>query len=240
VHGLGSEVRDAYDDTAEPGTVLRTDPGAGEKVHNHGTVIVYVCRGPAEVTIPKNLIGMSEGEARAALTRGFLDFSHDDTQYNDDVPLGHVISTSPAPGTTVPNGTQVTLLVSNGPFPVTVPNVTNKPLAEATAQLDGLGLKVNVTWEYNDTVPAGSVIRQNPTAGSTSRHKATVTLVVSQVPVPDVIGKREEEARQILEDAGYTVQVDKVLGGVFGVVRGQNPGGGTRAPRGSTVTISVV
>ena len=92
-------------------------------------------------------------------------------------------------------------------------------------------------------MPKGSVIRQDP-AGGTLFRGGKVTLVVSKGPelvkVPDVERKQEDEARAILERAGFKVEVQRFLGGAFGTVRLQDPGGGSMAPKGSTVTLTVV
>lgn len=237
--GLKWEVRSEYDNTATPGTVLRTVPAAGAKVRNHGTVTLFICRGPATVTVPK-VTGMSESQARAAMKRNFLIVSHTTPQYDDEVPSGHVLATNPGPGKKVSNGSDVILVISNGPIPVTVPDVTSRPLDQATPALQALGFKVEVTWEYDDTVAPGSVIRQDPAAQSAAPHRSTVTLVASQFAVPDVTGKTEQEARQILEDAGYTVKVENLLGGMLKRVRSQNPSGGTQAPVGTEVTLQVI
>lgn len=60
------------------------------------------------------------------------------------------------------------------------------------------------------------------------------------VEVPRVIGMQRNKATQLLKRAGFEVQVTKVLGGYFGTVRFQDPDGGSKAPRGSTVTITII
>ena len=60
------------------------------------------------------------------------------------------------------------------------------------------------------------------------------------VEVPDVASRQVGEARQVLEDAGFTVDINEVLGGFFGTVRLQEPSAGTLAPRGSTIRLTVV
>ena len=60
------------------------------------------------------------------------------------------------------------------------------------------------------------------------------------VKVPDVQGKQEAEATQILEDAGFEVKVERFMGGIFGTVRSQNPGANTEQPKGTTITLVVV
>ena len=71
-----------------------------------------------------------------------------------------------------------------------------------------------------------------------------MTLTISKGPefvqVPNVISMSREDAVATLEDAGFTVKTDNVLGGFFGLVRDQTPAGGQTARVGSEVVISVV
>jgi eukaryotic-like serine/threonine-protein kinase len=237
--GLKWEVDEEFDDNAAPGTVLRTSPTSGDKVHNHGTVTLFVCQGPAIVSVPK-VTGLTETKARAVMTQSFLNVTHTTPQYDDEVPVGHVLATSPGPGKNVANGSEVVLVISNGPIPVAVPDVTGKPLEEARTAVESLSFAVEVTWRYDDQVAPGSVISQNPASGGTAPHLSTITLVVSQFPVPDVKGRNKNEAREILEAAGYTVVFEDFLGGLGNRVRSQNPEAGTPAPTGSQVTLSIL
>lgn len=239
MRSLHWKVSEEYDDNAVPGTVLRTSPAAGNKVRNHGTVVLFVCQGPAIVTVPK-VTGLSEAKARASMKQAFLNISHTTPQYDDEVPAGHVLATSPGPGKKVTNGSDVVLVISNGPIPVAVPDVTGKPVEEARAALEDLSFTVEVTWQYDDQVTEGSVISQNPASGSTAPHLSTITLLVSQFAVPNVKGKSVEEATQILEAAGYKVVTEDFLGGLTGHVRAQSPDPGTKAPANSEVTLSIL
>ena len=60
--------------------------------------------------------------------------------------------------------------------------------------------------------------------------------------VPDVTAQDEESATSTLEQAGFTVQVqrqDVTDPGLYGIVLSQSPTGGSKAKQGSTVTITV-
>ena len=71
-----------------------------------------------------------------------------------------------------------------------------------------------------------------------------MTLVVSKGPVlvdvPDVVGQQLEQARATLEAPGFKVDVRRALGGFFGTVRLQDPSGGSKVPKGSTITLTIV
>ena len=136
------------------------------------------------------------------------------------------------------------MTVSKGRKPVKVVDFTGKNAETASRELSDRGLKVDATKQENsDTVPKGRVISQSPRDGTLFRGD-TVTLVVSKGPVlvdvPNVVGQQVQQARQALEAAGFTVAVREALGGFFGTVRMQDPAAGSKAPKGSTVTLTIV
>ena len=108
------------------------------------------------------------------------------TQASDPVvPAGSVISQNPVAGTTVFVGSAVNLVISTGPgvINVIVPDVTGLTQAAATAALQADNLVVGVITQASDpVVPAGSVISQNPVAGTTVVSGSAVNLVISTGP----------------------------------------------------------
>jgi serine/threonine-protein kinase len=122
-----------------------------------------------------------------------------------------------------------------------VPNVVGEAVADAEKAIDEAKLRSRVVKKFDETVPAGIVISQEPANGTAGKN-SVVTLEVSKGPplveVPEVTGKPVDEARQILETQGFPVNVNQLPGGPGTVLR-QTPGGGDKAPRGSTVTLYV-
>jgi beta-lactam-binding protein with PASTA domain len=138
----------------------------------------------------------------------------------------------------------VAIVISQGRQPITLADWTGQPLAKAVAAMTEAKLKVDATQQtFSDTVPKGSVVSQSPATGTLFRG-GLVTLVVSKGPelvqVPDVIGQQEQQAKSILEGLGFTVQVQRALGGFFGTVRLQSVPAGTKAPQGSAIILTVV
>jgi serine/threonine-protein kinase len=109
------------------------------------------------------------------------------------------------------------------------------------------GFQVAQKQDFSDTVPAGSVISQDPNSGNGVRGQ-TITLDVSKGPelfkVPDVTSNLADplswtsisQAEKILTEAGFKVKVGKK--GRFGVVTSQDPKGGSMKPKGTVVTIN--
>ncbi len=239
---LDAEASDFSEDFAK-GVIMSTDPGPEASARTGSTVQAVVSKGPERYDVPK-LTKLTLEEAAVALGAANMELGEQSEAYDDSVKKGDIISTDPKAGESVKPGTQVAVVVSKGPEPVTMPTLTGTDGDAAEATLKDLGLKVDRSNKTSESVAKGLVISTNPEGGATTFRGKTVDLVVSKGPplvtVPDVVGKTEDAARAALQDAGFVVVVDKPLPFVVFGVNSQNPRGGTKAPKGSTVTITVV
>jgi serine/threonine-protein kinase len=233
----------AFDETTPKGQVMTSNPGVGQQVGRGTEVTLTVSKGPERYAVP-NVVNKSKAEASEQITATKLTVGATTQAFSETVPQGLVVSVDPAVGTPLKRGDKVALVVSKGRQPIKVTDFTGKPASAAIDALSKAGLKVDATEQQNsDTVAKGSVITQTP-AGGTLFKGDQVTLVVSKGPVlvkvPNVQGKQEAEAKQILEAAGFKVAVDRFMGGIFGTVRSQNPAADTEQPKGSTITLVIV
>jgi len=240
---LDAKVLKAFDETVPAGVVLAGDPPAGREVRRGSTVTLTVSQGPERYAVPE-LVGRTQADAAQRVTDARLTVGPVSQAYSETVPQGQVISTSPAAGTSVKRAAAVALVISQGRQPIPIANWTGQPAAQVTKTLTDAKVKVDATrTDWSDTVPKGSVISQSPTTGTVFQGDL-VTLVVSKGPqlvaVPSVIGQQLSEARRTLADLGFNVQVDRAFGGYFGTVRLQSIDAGTQAPKGSTITLTVV
>nr|WP_240917904.1 Stk1 family PASTA domain-containing Ser/Thr kinase [Phycicoccus sp. HDW14] len=239
---LDPSVAPAFSEDVAKGTVMGVDPGVGASVRRGSEVVLTVSKGPERFAVP-TLAGSSLAEAKRQLAGTNLALGKVTEAFSDTVPEGQVVSSSPKAGASVKRDAAVALVVSKGRQPIAVPDFTNKSAKDAQQALTDLGLKVDASKQDNsDTVKKGDVISQSPRDGTLFKGDA-VTLVVSKGPVlvdvPNVIGKQVDEARSVLEAAGFKVKVERALGGIFGTVRFQDPESG-QAPKGSTVTVTIV
>ncbi|MET7753305.1 Stk1 family PASTA domain-containing Ser/Thr kinase [Streptomyces sp. NPDC005389] len=232
----------AFSDVYERGTVMAVDPAPGERLRGNGTVTLTLSRGPEIVKVP-NLKNKPLAEARRVLEEEGLAAGVITQKFSDTVARGAVISSDPEPGTERTPDSAVALVVSKG-SPVDVPDVTGETVDDATALLQDEGLKVLVAPErINSPEAAGSVAAQSLAEGSRAAEGDTVTLTVSKGPrlveVPDVVGESVDDARTALEDEGFEVEVKKSFPYLGSEVTGQSVEGGSTAPEGSTVTITI-
>ncbi len=168
----------------------------------------------ATTTVP-NIVGQSDGEARSLLQQYQL-IPAPIGEYNRDVPQGIVISQTLAPGTLVEINSPLSYTVSLGPLLIAVPDVRNTRNDIARSQMIAAGFTVKIIEEPSQTVDAGFVIRQTPSANLRIPQGDEVTLYVSLgdvVRFPDVIGLSRSQAEAILNNtAGLTLVYVDVQG----------------------------
>ncbi len=241
--GLHTQVEEEFSDDVDTGSVTRSDPEGGSSVHKRAEVQLYVSKGVDMKTVPE-VTGKSQDEAQRSLTDAGLAVGAVTDAYSEDVPQGQVISQSVAAGTSLAHDSAVDIVLSKGREPLTVPTLSGLSASAAKSAIEDLGLVAAPTEAYSDTVAEGQVISQQTREGSTLHRGDSVAYTVSKGPekvaIPDVVGLQREEARSLLEGAGFTVKEEAILGGFFGTVRSSDPAAGTMTKKGSTVTITIV
>ncbi|MGH3443977.1 MAG: Stk1 family PASTA domain-containing Ser/Thr kinase [Nocardioidaceae bacterium] len=232
-----------YSETVPAGSVTKTDPSGGERILHGGSVHATLSRGPERYEVPA-MSGMTLADAKKALAKVHLDVGSISRTYDARVAKGVVISSDPPRRTERKRGSTVDLMVSKGARPIKVRDFTGKDAGAAEKKLGALGFDVRVSRKHDDSVPAGTVISQDPHDGTAFRGD-TVTLVVSkgpvQVQVPKVVGMGTKDATAALEAAGFHVATEhSALYVGLEYVVDQDPAAGSKAPKGSTVTLSLV
>ncbi|WP_323374998.1 Stk1 family PASTA domain-containing Ser/Thr kinase [Streptomyces sp. RB17] len=237
------QVKRAYNDTVRRGTVIGTDPAPGARIRDHDSVTLTISLGPETVNVP-DVTGRPLAEARARLKADGLEPGMVTREFSEDVAKGSVIATTPQAGTQRHAGSAIALTVSRG-RPIDVPDVSGDDLADARQELTDAGLKVKIApQQVNSEYDKGKVAQQSPGDGSQAAEGDTVTLTLSKGPemleVPDVVGDSVGDAHKALEGAGFKVEEDRGLLGLFGdTVKKQSVQGGDKAPKGSTITITI-
>ena len=229
------------------GVVIAQDPLAGTKVKENSTVALTVSTGPGNATVP-SVVGETLNQAKSAIQIANLKVGRIEHQSSTTVPEGQVIGTSPPAGATPGVNTPVTIIVSTGPPPVNVPDVTSETVGQAKAQLQGPPgqFVVTTTEQVSTTVAPGTVISQSPVGGSSVKPGSTIDLVVAKasptVAVPNVVGAKRGAAEATLGASGFPAivqRMDVTTKSQGAVVLSQSPTAGTMVKKGTTVTIVV-
>ncbi len=165
-------VSQAFDDKVDAGSVVASSPKPGASVKPGTPVDLVISKGPAPVPVP-DVVGRKVAAAKAALSTVGLK-SQVTEKYSESVKDGDVISVKPKPGTVVDSGSRVSLVVSKGPPPVTVPDLIDMPRDQAVSTLQNLGLLANVV--QGAATPLDRVYSQDPRAGSSLPRGSVVTI----------------------------------------------------------------
>lgn len=176
--------RRAADQRVAAGEVIRTRPPAGRQVECRSAVTMVVSRGPRLAEVP-SVVGQTQEEAEATLEdAGFV---VDSDFRNADEPEGQVIGQDPGPGSQVPRGEIVRIIVSNGRGTVVVPDVEGQPRNTAISILQGRGV-TNIRVVEQETTRQRDddrVVDQAPSGGTRIRSGERVTIFVAVFVEPD-------------------------------------------------------
>ncbi|MFW7415290.1 Stk1 family PASTA domain-containing Ser/Thr kinase [Demequina sp. SO4-18] len=232
-----------YNDVIAEGIAIGTEPSEQARALNGSDVALIVSQGARQETVPE-VVGLEESEAIDRLREVGFPVGDPTFTYSDTVPEGEVMGSTPEQGATERHDTEVSLELSDGPEPITVPEVVGNTEAEAQAALEEFALVVTVERERTTEAPAGEVFRQDPGAGADGVRTQEITIWVSDGPplveIPDFTYDRVDRATADLEELGLEVnlEADNIWPWTTPeFVVGQRPDPGTQLEVGSTVTL---
>ena len=173
---------------AERGEILRTEPAAGTPLGDGEALDVFVSLGEPRIPVADLdvVYGMTVDDAADELEAAGLDFAGETLANDDVVPAGNVIGLDLADGVyELEVGSDVVLLVSEGPADRTVPRVPESRELDAAADaLDAIQLVPRLVQEFSAEVPEGTVIAFRPASGNSLPIGTTVQVRVSLGPMP--------------------------------------------------------
>ncbi|MFL6071064.1 MAG: Stk1 family PASTA domain-containing Ser/Thr kinase [Actinomycetes bacterium] len=175
-HFKVGEVSREYSDSVRDGVVISTQPNKGTSVSPDTRIDLVVSKGLPPVDVP-NLLGTSEGDAKSALADANLKYQKTDEQQSMKYAAGEIMSQSPSAGSSVQQGSTVSVVVSTGPPLVEVPDVVDMPLEEAIAKLQAAGLKAD-PYDLVGISPLNRVVKQDPDAGTMAPRGSVVRIAV--------------------------------------------------------------
>ena len=225
---------------AEPETVLRQDPNAGAEVPIGTQVNLSIAQ--REMIAVPDVQGYSQEDAEEILRKERLRpgevvkrFSHQ--------PEGSIVLQDPAAGTKVPVGAAVDLWVAAS-APIEVPDLRGRHIKEVEEILQGVRLHVGQVSKRLSYQEEGTVVRQEPPAGTLALTGTAVDLWLAVrvlTKVPDVLGHRIETAQEILRKARLRLgeRFDSFSDQEPGTIVRQFPPAGTRTAPDSSVDVYI-
>lgn len=234
-------------DTVPEGRVIRTDPVAETTVDRGSDVDIYIAGAIQQFAVPR-LDGLNVQDALDLINaQGFTLGKITEDPDSDEEP-GIVISQNPTAGTQAPPDTPIDLVVSAGAESTILDSLINLTTLDATTKLSQARLVWDFDEEFNDTIPAGTIIRTDPPPGTEVKVGDIITLFVSKGPepvqVPDLTGQTVDAAQSVLSGLGLILEVRQetieVLDpGMVDRIVQQNPAAGTTITKGSPVTVNL-
>ncbi|MBI5870888.1 MAG: Stk1 family PASTA domain-containing Ser/Thr kinase [Actinobacteria bacterium] len=197
-----------------------------------------------------DVVGLERAQAEDAIRALKLKPELDAEEYSETVPAGRVIRQNPEKGTKLRENGTVRLVISRGSSKVAVPDITGQTAAFGESKLREAGLNPDRQPDvFSETVAEGSIVSQDPPAGTQVQKGSSVKYVVSkgvqppkEVNVPDVKNLTIDQAAARLSQEGLvlgttTEQYSETVGA--GKVISQSPGSGQKATEGSSVNVIV-
>ena len=231
-----------FSEEYEKDKIARQTIPAGTIINNTEIVYLVISKGIEQYEVP-DVVFVTETKAKEMLTAIKLIVNVEyDTHPN--IAEGLVISQSIENGTVVKPETEITIVVSTGQGTFKIPNVTGKNESKAKKELQGLGLRVAISYEYSDEVASGNVISQSIPEGTDVKSGDTVKLIVSTgeelFEVADVYNEKEASAKKKLEK-NFTVSVTQAYSDdvAEGCVMSQSLAAGTKYKKDTQIAIVV-
>lgn len=200
--------------------------------------------GAGRFTRAPAVLALTQADATARLRAVGLGAALQPERFDETIPAGQVLAQAPDPGGRVRKGSAVALVVSRGPDRRVVPaSVVGATQQAATSALTDLGLRAGAVTQEFAAAAVGTVLRTDPTPGTSLRPDTAVALVVSKgvepLPIPDVRKRPQAQAQAQLQAAGFSTTVQQAFDEQVpaGTVLDQSPQG--IAGRGATVTLTV-
>ncbi len=175
--GFDVAFNERHDEEVPADRVIATDPAADQTVDEASTITVVVSLGPTPIEVPE-LLGTPVDDARDELADRELDLEVVGRQHDPDMPAESVLSQAPGAGQTLTRGDVVEVVLSDGPEPIVVPAVRGEQAEDAVAEIEALGLDVEVerSGGFGALFNPGQVFDQDPAPGARLLPGETVLL----------------------------------------------------------------
>ncbi|QIW79790.1 serine/threonine protein kinase PrkC [Bacillus tequilensis] len=200
---------------------------------------------PKDVKIP-DVSGMEYEKAADLLEKDGLQVDSEVLEISDEkIAEGLIVKSDPKAESTVKEGATVTLYKSTGKAKTEINDVTGQTIDRAKKALKDQGFKHVTVDEVNDQKSAGTVIDQNPSAGtelvpSDDQVKLTVSIGPEDITLRDLKTYSKEAASGYLEDNGLKLIEKEAYSDDVpeGQVVKQKPAAGTAVKPGNEVEVT--
>jgi eukaryotic-like serine/threonine-protein kinase len=164
-----------------------------------------------QTTIPK-VVDLTPLQAERALAERGLVLERGDRFFSSEVPVGRIMSQTPAPGEQVRRGWRVRVAESMGPQRVVIPDLAGESERAAEINIRRRGLELgSVATATLPGAPPDQIVAQSPPANAVNVSAPKVSVLVAapeerkSFVMPDLVGRGEDEAINAIVGAGLRV-----------------------------------
>jgi len=206
--------------------------------------VIRIVEEAGRTVLAPDVIGMTVEDAMTMARREELEWKQTDINH-DTIAAGLVISQIPEADTAMEKGDSLLVTVSLGSVSATMPDMRGLGYEDAATRLKERGFGNIIAMKIVSTASAGTVLEQVPQAGDGYTPGQSVELTISggSAMVPEVTGRKLEEALKMLSDnglaAGKPVSVETTDPAQIGQVLAQSPTSGSMVVVGAPITLTV-
>ena len=193
------DLEEGYDDSAQPGTIIKQTPAAGEERKEGSKMLLVVNKGAELKSVPEVRTMTLEKATRFIEHAGFV-VGEVSKKYDRKEIIGTVLAQQPKGASKLPKGSKINLVINEGDKPV--PNLVGKKVKEAEKLLKAAGLTLGEVRYVEDKPAKDTIISTTPMAGQKIAEFEKVDLTVSN--------GEASKPRNIYVD--FTLTVEKLVG----------------------------
>ncbi len=218
-NGVNISTETAFSDTVDEGNVIEQDTPAGTRVSKGSFITLVVSKGhDLSVTLPlPDLMSMTADEVQSWADANFMTKVRITSEFSPDIAQGRVIRFEINDNTVVDEvrrDTPIYVIVSKGAeeaaATVKVPDFKTKSLAECYAFASENGITLTIDEQYDDYVPAGTIMSQSVKEDQMISKGSEIILVVSKgamITVPNFSNYTKEQATALAAELGLPVTI---------------------------------
>ena len=216
------QIEEVYDDEVEDGKIVSQLIAPGEKIKKNDFIKVFISQGPdlsIEYALP-DIMNMSKSEIEAWADENLMEKVRISIEYSDTIEKGSVITYEINDDTvidTVKRDTPIYVIISKGseidnqPLQeIRIPDFKTMGLTASMVFAQENGLNVTINNQYDDYVPANTIISQSLSVDSIAHPGDTVVLIVSQGKIQIMVSFKQiskNDAYSVASSLGVNVKI---------------------------------
>lgn len=193
------DLEEGHDEAAQPGTIIKQTPAAGEERKEGSKMLLVVNKGAELKSVPE-VRTMTFEKAKRFIEHAGFEVGEISRKYDRKEIIGTVLEQKPKGATKLPKGSKINLVINEGDKPV--PNLAGKKVKDAEKLLKAAGLRLGEVRYIDDKPAKDTIVSTTPMAGQKIAEFEKVDLTVSN--------GEASKPRDIYVD--FTLTVEKLVG----------------------------